>query len=163
MTKPKTIKRSLLIILISLGIFGLIAIALQKSNLGPQRMPALVTNLHSNPNLAEDGYIGATIRSLSGQSYKINMTGFLNTPYSFSLPIDCLPEPSLRPGDVVIINLPKDKYQSNTFTTCYDKDESGYFIKVIHTGIVAVVIFLALAVFMGWRLWRRQFSGTRRT
>ncbi len=149
-------KRPYLIALLCVGIIGLLALILPKIYLSPQRMPALVTSQHYRPNMAEDGYSGLTVRLPNGQKYEINTTAFLNVADGFSTNIDCLPDPKAHTGDVVIFNLPKEKYRVDTFTTCYEKGESGYFIKVIPTKPIMAVVLLVAAVCAGWYLRQRH-------
>jgi len=152
----KTMKRPLLFALIGVGVVGLVFLALPAINLAPQRIPALVTSKHYHPNQAENGYIGATVRSLNGQKYEINATGFLNVPSGFYPSMSCLPNLHVHTGDVVIFNLPADKYQENTLTTCYENSESGYFIKVIPITIIGAVAGLVAAIFVGRHVLRRS-------
>ena len=110
-------------------VFVVIAILVWSvTKLASSHIVATVTNIIDKPNQSEDGYYEITAQDKAGHQYKINATGYLNTPLSpESRGQACVEVPKVKIGDTVSFNLPKSENGAGTFDICYEKGLTGYY------------------------------------
>lgn len=126
-------KLLLLIGVLVVSVAGVLAFTnFRGTRVADNKISATVTSIIDKPNQAEDGYYEITVKDAAGRQYKIDATGYLNTPASPEQFGDaCVDIPTVKVGDEVAFNLPKSENQSNLFLICYKSNLSGYYFTLV--------------------------------
>jgi len=107
-----------------------VVLLFKKTTVSSQKVTGTVNKVINRPNQAEDGYYGIEVADTSGQKYTINATGYLNTPASpDQFGEACVEVPQIKVGDKVEFNLPETQDQQDTYSICYQKNLTGYYLK----------------------------------